>query len=148
MLIYPGAFKDVAGNPNTAIMGRTKDNFVSGDCLGASSDEFDNAGKLFVSVTMVLYTCLLHAKMQAVFKYHTELGEPRSIEDCEGTAVVRLTETADTTPPLLLTEVIDYGLGTLTLTFSETIDVKPPESLCSPTNVVGGTQLAWHRRHW
>ena len=26
MLIYPGAFKDVAGNPNTAIMGRTKYN--------------------------------------------------------------------------------------------------------------------------
>ena len=72
MLIYPGAFKDVAGNPNTAIMGRTKYNFVSGDCLGASSDEFDNAGQAVCLSNNGSLSCLLHAKMKAVFKYHTQ----------------------------------------------------------------------------
>ena len=143
MLIYPGAFKDLAGNANIDIMGRTKYDFVSGDCVGAPSDDFDNTGEATClgngGSVYVAPTCTDADGVQVPY---IELGEPNNQPKCQGTAYVRLTETADTTPPSLLSEVIDYGLGTLTLTFSETIDVKPPESLCSPTNVIGGAQLA------
>ena len=133
MLIYPGAFKDLAGNANIDIMGRTKYDFVSGDCVGAPSDDFDNTGEATClgngGSVYVAPTCTDADGVQVPY---IELGEPNNQPKCQGTAYVRLTETADTTPPSLLSEVIDYGLGTLTLTFSETIDVKPPESLCSP----------------
>ena len=61
---------------------------MSGDCLGASSDEFDNAGQaVCLSNNGSLYvppTCKDASGIQVPY---TELGEP-SIEDCEGTAVV------------------------------------------------------------
>ena len=140
--IDPGAFKDLAGNPNVAIAGRTPYNFTSGNCIGVATDQYDNAGE---------QECLRHNGTLYVSpkcKDSNGIDAPGGISvlnssaACEGTHILRLTETADITPPILLSEEIDYGLGILTLVFSETIDVKPPESLCLPNNVVGGTKVA------
>jgi hypothetical protein len=46
-----------------------------------------------------------------------------------------ITETADTTQPEILAQAIDYGLGRITLKFTETIDVTPPTLTTDLTQV-------------
>ena len=49
---------------------------------------------------------------------------------------VTIAETGDTTRPILLSQAIDYGLGRITMVFSETIDLTPPLDTTDLTKIL------------